>query len=80
MRHDNSELLRVNKDLEKILERLCAEKTSKTSNKKDLPQRCEHSKAIETVKDQLRIRIGSPSTHIKITWCQENEANVVLYE
>ena len=78
MRHGDSEVLRLNKYLEKILERLCADKRSVTSNNKYISQRCKHSKEIETAKYQLQSRIDSPSTNLEITRCQANEANVVL--
>ena len=51
LRPDNSEVLRLKKDLEKRLERLCAEETSVASNNKKLSQRCKYFKEIETAKD-----------------------------
>ena len=75
---DNSEVLRVKKDLEKIIYQLCTEKIPVTSNNKEISQRCKYSEEIETSKDQLQIRIDSPSTNIETTWCQENQVNVVL--
>ena len=72
MRHENSEVLRVKKYLEKILELVCAEKTSVTSNNKELSHRYKYSKEIETAKDQVQSRIDSVSTHFDTTWCQVN--------
>ena len=69
LRHNNDEVLGLKKDIEKRLERICADK---------LFQRCKYSKDIETAKDQLQIRIDSLSTNLEITWCQVNEANVIL--
>ena len=76
--HENSEVLRVKKDPDKRLEQICADKTSVIFNNKELSQRCKYLKDIETAKDQLQIRIDSISTNIGITWCQENEENLVL--
>ena len=42
--HDNSEVLIVKKDLEKIMEQLFAEKASVTSNNKELYHICKYSK------------------------------------
>ena len=63
--HENSEVLRVKKDLYKILEWLCADKTSVTSNNKDLYQICKYSKEIENAKYQLQSRIDIPSTNLE---------------
>ena len=78
LRHDSSKVLRVNKDIQKRLEQLCAEKTSVTPNNKDPSQRCKYSKEIETAKDQLQSRIAILSINIEITRCQANEENLVL--
>ena len=78
MRRDNVEVLRVKKNIEKILELVCAEKTSVTPNNKDLSQRLKYSKEIETANDQLQIRIDSLSKNLEITRCQVSEENVVL--
>ena len=76
--NENSEVLRVKKDVEKILERLCKDKISVTPNTKNLSHRCYYSKEIETTKDQLKSRIYSLSKNIDITRCQKNESDVVL--
>ena len=60
LRHENSEVLRVNKDPDKILEHVCSDKISLTSSNKEISQRCKYSKEIETAKYQLQIRIDSP--------------------
>ena len=67
MRHENSEVLRVKKYLEKILELVCAEKTSLTSNKNDISQIYKYCKEKENAKDQLQSRIDSHSKNIEIT-------------
>ena len=78
MCHDNSELLRVKKDPDKILVWLCAEKRSVTSNNTEHSQRCKYTKDIETSKDKLQSRIDSLSKNHETTRYQENEANVVM--
>ena len=70
LRHDNYEVLRVKKDIEKILEQICAEKRSVTSSNKEISQRCKYSKEIETAKDQLQSHIDSLSKNLEITQCQ----------
>ena len=78
MLRDNSELLRLNKDPEKIMEQLCAEKRSVTYNNKELSHICKYSKEIETAKDQLQNCIDSPFKNLEITRCQVNEENLIL--
>ena len=78
LRHENSEVLRLKKDMEKRLERLCAEKTSVTSYNKELSQRSKYYRDIETAKDQTQSRIDSLLKNIEITWCRANVENLVL--
>ena len=53
----------------KKMEIICSEKTSVTSNNKELYKRCKYSKEIENSKDRLQSCINNLSTNTEINRC-----------